>query len=93
MSSGHRTDPLLLWEVGLALVLVVLFILLFLLPAARQPFRPHWFAGPLLAGGLFGLLVLDRRRKGRREREELRDVLDEAESGSIREGGGEDHPG
>jgi hypothetical protein len=93
LSSGRRADPLLLWEAGLALLLLVLFILLFLLPAARQPFRPHWFAGPLLAAGLFGLLVLDRRRKGRRDREKLRDVLEEAESGSIREGGEEDHPG
>lgn len=93
MSSGRRTDPLLLWEAGLALVLVALFILLFLLPAAREPFRPRWFAGPLLAAGLFGLLVLDRRRKRRREREELREVLDEAESGSLRESEEEDHPG
>jgi hypothetical protein len=93
LSSKRHADPLLLWEAGLALVLVVLFILLFLLPAARQPFHPHWFSGPLLAAGLFGLLVLDRRRKRRREREELRDVLEEAESGRIREGEEEDRPG
>jgi hypothetical protein len=93
LSSGRRADPLLLWEAGLFLVLLVLFILLFLLPAARQPFHPHWFSGPLLAAGLFGLLVLDRRRKRRRDREELREVLDEAESGSPREGDEEDHPG
>jgi hypothetical protein len=92
LSSGHRTDPLLLWEAGLALVLVALFILLFLLPAARQPFHPHWYAAPLLAAGLFGLLVLDRRRKRRREREALREVLDEAESGKIREEDGESGP-
>lgn len=63
-----RHDPLLLWEVGLVLVLVVLFIVLFLLPAAREPFRPHWFAGPVLAIALFGVLILDRRRRGRNRR-------------------------
>jgi hypothetical protein len=93
LNPGRRADPLLLWEAGLALVLAVLFILLFLLPAAREPFHPHWFSGPLLAAGLFGLLVLDRRRKRRRDQEELREVLDEAESGSLREGDEEDHPG
>ena len=78
MSSERRSDPLLLWEAGLVLLLLVLFIVLFLLPAARQPFRPHWFSGPLLAAGLFGVLLLDRRRRNRRDREALRDVLDDA---------------
>jgi len=61
-------DPLLLWEAGLVLVLVVLFIVLFLLPASREPFQPHWFAGPVLAVALFGVLILDRRRRRRNRR-------------------------
>lgn len=93
MRSGRRADPLLLWEVGLLLVLIALFLVLFFRPAAQQPFRPYWFSGPLLAAGLFGLLLLDRRRKRRRERAELREVLDEAEAGSIRDENGESRPG
>jgi hypothetical protein len=93
LRSGRRPDPLLLWEAGLFLVLVVLFLVLFFRPAAEQPFHPYWFSGPLLAAGLFGLLYLDRRRKRKREREELREVLDEAESGSIRAEDGESRSG
>lgn len=75
-----RTDPLLAWEAGLALVLFVLFIILFLLPAAQTPFRPHWFAGPVLAVGLFGVLILDRRRRRERTRRMLRELHSEETS-------------
>ena len=81
-----RSDPLLLWETGLVLVLLALFIVLFLLPASRQPFRPHWFAGPILAIGLFGVLFLDRWRRRGRNRRIIRQLAEKERSGRS------DHP-
>jgi hypothetical protein len=75
-TDSRRPDPLLLWEAGLVIVLVALFVLLFLLPAAAAPFRPHWFAAPILIAGFFGLLFLDRKRRRAAEHRAVRDVVD-----------------
>ncbi len=74
--DSRRPDPLLLWEAGLVIVLLALFVVLFLLPAAAAPFRPHWFAAPVLVAGFFGLLVLDRKRRRVAEHRAVRDVVD-----------------
>lgn len=74
-----RPDPLLLWEVGLILFLLGLFIVLFLIPAARAPFEPHWFAAPVLAAGFFGVLILDRKRRKAGRRAAVREAIEEEE--------------
>jgi hypothetical protein len=77
-TDSRRPDPLLLWEAGLVILLLALFVILFLLPAAAAPFRPHWFAAPVLVAGFFGLLVLDRKRRRVAEHRAVRDVVDSA---------------
>lgn len=72
LDRGPRgTDPLLLVEAALALLLFALFVFLFLVPAARPPFDPEWWTWPLVGTVFFGLLGVDalRRKRGRsRER-------------------------
>lgn len=64
------TDPLLLGEAALALLLFALFVYLFLVPVARPPFAPDWWTWPLLALVFFALVGVDAlRRKRRRDRE------------------------
>lgn len=68
MAEPRQTDRLLLLEAGLILLLVVLTVFLYWVPAARVPFAPRWYA-PLVLGGLFfAILGLHswRRRRGAR---------------------------
>lgn len=69
-TRGPRgTDPLLLVEAAMVLVLFALFVFLFLLPAGRPPFLPEWWSWLLVGTVFFGTLGLDawRRKRGRRE--------------------------
>jgi membrane protein implicated in regulation of membrane protease activity len=68
-SRGPRgTDPLLLVEAALVLILFALFVFLFLLPAGRPPFVPRWWTWLLVGSAFFGVVGLDawRRKRGRR---------------------------
>ena len=74
-----HADPLLLWEVGIVIILLALFIVLFLLPAANAPFHPYWFSAPVLAAGFFGVLLLDRKRRREGNRAAVRRAIEEEE--------------
>lgn len=65
--APRGTDPLLLAEAGLAIVLFALFFYLFLIPAARPLYDPAWWTWPLLGSLFFALIGLDswRRRRNR----------------------------
>lgn len=63
--SPRGTDPLLLVEAALALLLFGLFVFLFLLPAARPPFLPRWWTWLLVGTVFFALLGLDAWRRKR----------------------------
>lgn len=64
-----RPDRLLLVEAALALIVFALFVYFFLIPAARPPFAPRWWTGPVLAAAFFSLVALDtwRRKRGREQ--------------------------
>ena len=67
--APRGSNPLLLVEAALALLLFGLFVYLYLLPAARPPFDPAWWTWPLLGVLFFTLVGLDAwRRKKDRER-------------------------
>ena len=72
-------DWILLLEALLALVLVALFLVLYFVPASDPPFEPEWWAWPVLAALLFGILALDRWRRRRRGRLGLSNALPERE--------------
>jgi hypothetical protein len=61
------TDALLLLEAGLVLLFIGLFLVLYFVPAGAGAFLPQWWAWPLLAGLFFGILLLERERRKRRE--------------------------
>jgi hypothetical protein len=60
------TDPILLVEAGLALLLFGLFIALYLVPAEDGVAGTRWWAAPLLAALFFGILGLEGWRRKRR---------------------------
>lgn len=67
----RRGDPILMVEVVLVLALFVLFLVLYLVPAGSGALVPAWWAWPVLAVVFFGILVLERWRRKRRDRAEL----------------------
>lgn len=67
----RRGDPILMIEVALVIALFVLFLLLYLVPAGSGVLVPAWWAWPVLAVVFFGILVLERWRRKRRDRAEL----------------------
>ena len=67
----QRPDPVLLLEAVLVLALFVLFLVLYLVPAGSGALIPAWWAWPLLATVFFGILLLERWRRKRRDRSEL----------------------
>lgn len=78
-SPSWKLEPLLLIEVGLALLLFGLAVALFFVPAAQPSFVPYWWAWILLAGLFFGIVGLETYRRRHRSREELRRVMDDAD--------------
>lgn len=80
MSRGPgRADLLLLAEIGLGLLLFVLFLVLYWVPAgAEGVFVPRWWAWPLLGVVFFAILALEGRRRRYRERSDLKRALNEA---------------
>ncbi|HET7322431.1 MAG TPA: hypothetical protein VFI96_08065 [Longimicrobiaceae bacterium] len=75
------SDPALLGEVGLGVVLIILFLALYWVPAGDDAaFVPAWWAWPLLAILFFSLLWLDvRRRRTRRTTALHEEIREEAE--------------
>lgn len=66
--APRGTDPVLLAEAGLALILLALTVYLFLIPSASPSSEPAWWTWLLLGTLFFGLIGLDtwRRRRDRR---------------------------
>ena len=62
------SDPILLVEAVLVLVLFALFIVLYFVPAGGGMLEPRWWAWPLLALLFFGILLLDHWRRKRHAR-------------------------
>jgi peptidoglycan/LPS O-acetylase OafA/YrhL len=78
-SPRSGSDPILILEALLALVLFGLFMMLYFLPAGGATFEPEWWAWPVLVGLFFGILALDRWRRKRRAKSGLSNALPEAE--------------
>lgn len=74
--NAATSDPLLLLEIVLVLVLFALAVALYWIPAAVLPFTPGWWTWLLLGGVLVAILLLERGRRRRRQRLALRDALD-----------------
>lgn len=66
--SRGSTDPILLVEAGLVLLLFGLFVVLYIVPAGEGTLVPKWWAAPLLGANFFGILFLERWRRKRREK-------------------------
>jgi len=66
-----RTDPILLLEAGLTLLLFALFIILYFQPAGTGDVVPEWWTAPLLGALFFTILLLERWRRKRRGKSEL----------------------
>ncbi len=76
--SNSSTDPILLVEVGLVLLLIGLFVILYLVPAGEGTLVPQWWVWPLLAALFFGILLLERwRTDPERRRPEVAENPDE----------------
>jgi hypothetical protein len=60
-------DPILLIEAALVLVFLGLFLALYFVPAGEGSLLPQWWAWPILAGIFFGILLLERWRRKRRD--------------------------
>jgi hypothetical protein len=71
------SDPLLLLEAGLVVLLFILFVLLYVVPTqTRLQGLPWW--SPVILGGLsLGILLLDAWRRKRRGRREMKQMIDE----------------
>jgi hypothetical protein len=78
----HRTDRLLLLELGLAIVLVGLGVLFYWGPATGDGLSPRWWHGVILVLLFFALVGLDARRRRTRNRSALRQVLDDVNPGN-----------
>ena len=70
-TGSGRTDPILLLEAVLALVLFGLFILLYFRPFGLGDPTPAWWTAPLLGGLFFAILFLERWRRKKRNRAAL----------------------
>jgi lipopolysaccharide export LptBFGC system permease protein LptF len=60
------SDPILLVEAVLVLLLFALFIMLYFVPAGGGTLEPRWWAWPVLALLFFGILGLEHWRRKRR---------------------------
>jgi len=82
-SPPRRTDPLLLVEAALVLILFALFVYFFLVPAASAPYDPAWWTWLVLGALFFAVIALDaarrRRWRERARRAAVRDALGAAE--------------
>ena len=78
--AGSGTDPILLLEAVLALLLFALFVMLYFVPAGTARFQPAWWAWPVLAGLFFGILLLDQWRRKRRGKSGLSNALPEEDA-------------
>jgi hypothetical protein len=76
LSQNRRpTDTLLLLEAGLVLLFIGLFLVLYFVPAGAGTLLPQWWAWPVLAGLFFGILLLERARRKRRESARMSSAL------------------
>jgi hypothetical protein len=71
------TDPLLLLEACLVILLAALFLFLYVVPTRTRLSDVPWWSPVLLGGLLFGLLLFHTWRRKRRNRREMKAMIEE----------------
>lgn len=75
--SRRRSDPVLLAEAALVILLIVLFLFLYARPSQDRLTGLSWWSPVLLGGVALGVLLVDRWRRRRRYRREMQEMKEE----------------
>lgn len=71
------TDPLLLLEAALVILLIALFLFLYVVPTRTRLSDIPWWSPVLLGGLLFGLLLFHAWRRKRSQRRDIKAMMEE----------------
>ena len=72
-----RADRLALIEAGMVLLLLVLFLFLYVVPTENRLYGVYWWSPLPLVALFFAVLLVDARRRKRRGRRHLEEMMED----------------